>query len=225
MAAPQPGRPPATGAGLQRERRTSAEVRAALIGAAAERFAQHGVARTTTKEIAEAAGVAETALFRHFGSKTELFREAVVGPFARFADEYAQRWWPLLDEPASNESILRAFMEDFYDQLHENRDAVRALLLAHGDPAAADAVAEGQRHFTDLFQSLTALAETWSTRSDGMKPVFTDNLTSRFIVGMLMLFTTFDWWFVPPGEEPVSKAKVVDVMAGMVIPGLSYDTD
>lgn len=224
MVAPQPGLPPTTGGGLGRERRTTAEVRSALLGAAAERFARHGVARTTTKEIAEAAGVAETALFRHFGSKTELFRESVVGPFARFADEYAQRWWPLLDEPASNESILRAFMEDFYDQLHENRDAVRALLLAHGDPAAADAVAEGQRHFTELFQSLTALAETWSTRSDGMKPVFTDILTSRFIVGMLMLFTTFDWWFVPPGEEPVSKAKVVDVMAGMVIPGLSYDT-
>jgi AcrR family transcriptional regulator len=194
------------------------------LAAAAERFAQHGVARTTTKEIAEAAGVAETALFRHFGSKTELFREAVVAPFSRFADDYAQRWYPRLDKPASNESILRAFMEDFYDQLLENRDAVRALLLAHGDPAAAEAVAEGQRHFTDLFNSLTALAETWSTRSDGMKPVFTDVLTSRFIVGMLMLFTTFDWVFVPPGEESVSKAKVVDVMAGMVIPGLSYDT-
>src|SRR5690349_17256239 len=117
---------------MLRERRTTAEVRAALITAATGLFAQHGPARTTTKEIAESAGVAETAVFRHFGSKTELFREAVVAPFARFTDHYAERWWPLLERPSANEEILRAFMEDFYDELDNHRDAVRALLLAGG---------------------------------------------------------------------------------------------
>jgi len=211
---------PRTGSTL-RERRSSAEVRTALLSAATTLFARHGPARTTTREIAEAAGVAETALFRHYGSKAELFAEAVVAPFARFTEQYAQRWWPRLEQPATNEAILRAFMEDFYDELDNHRDAVRALLLAYGDPAAADAVEAGRRHFAELYRSLTALAETWSIRSDGMAPVFTDALTSRFIVGMLMLFTTFDWWFVPPGEQPVGREEVIDVMAGIVIPGLS----
>jgi hypothetical protein len=100
-------------------------------------------------------------------------------------------------------------MDDFYDELLEHRDAVRALLLAHGDPAAAEAVAEGQQHFSDLFRALTELAESWSARSEGMSGVFTDVLISRLIVGMLMLFTTFDWWFAPPGEPPVAKAQVI----------------
>jgi AcrR family transcriptional regulator len=211
---------PGTGS-IGRERRTSAEVRTALLNAAPTLFARHGLARTTTREIAEAAGVAETALFRHFGSKSELFAEAVVAPFARFAEQYAQRWWPRLEQPAPNEDILRAFLEDFYDELESHRDAVRALLLAYGDPSAAEAVNAGRGHFAELYRSLTALAEAWSSRSEGMAPVFTDALTSRFIVGMLMLFTTFDWWFVPPGEQPVGREQVIDVMAGIVIPGLS----
>lgn len=214
MPEPRPG-------SALRERRTTAEVRAALLSAAPSLFARHGVARTTTRDIAEAAGVAETAVFRHFGSKSELFAEAVVAPFARFTEQYAQRWWPRLEQPASNEAILRAFMEDFYDELDNHRDAVRALLLAYGDPSAAEAVEAGRRHFAELHRSLTALAKTWSSRSDGMTPVFTEALTSRFIVGMLMLFTTFDWWFVAPGEPPVGRKEVIDVMAGIVIPGLS----
>lgn len=204
-----------------RERRRSEDVHSALLASAAKLFARHGLARTTTKEIAEDAGVAETAVFRHFGSKTDLFREAVIAPFARFADHYAERWWPLLEQPSTNEAILRAFMEDFYDALKDNRDAVLAMLMAQGDPAAREAVAEGREHFTQLFGSLTSLAESWSNRSDGMAPVFTDALTSRFIVGMLMLFTTFDTWFTPPGDAPLSKAQIVETMAGMVIPGLA----
>ena len=44
-----------------------------LIQAAAELFATLGYARTTTLKIAAEAGVSEVTLFRHFGSKKNLF--------------------------------------------------------------------------------------------------------------------------------------------------------
>ena len=47
-------------------------------------FARQDYRSTTTREIAAAAGVTEHLLFRYFGSKAALFREALVLPFTGF---------------------------------------------------------------------------------------------------------------------------------------------
>lgn len=44
-----------------------------ILDAAAEVMRTHGLARSTTKEIARAAGFSEAALYKHFTDKTELF--------------------------------------------------------------------------------------------------------------------------------------------------------
>jgi AcrR family transcriptional regulator len=49
--------------------------RKAIVEAAMPLFARRGFARTTTKEIAEAAGVSEALLFKHFASKAALYGE------------------------------------------------------------------------------------------------------------------------------------------------------
>lgn len=48
-----------------------------ILWAAARLFGRHGVAQTTTREIAAAAGTTERTLFKHFGSKDGLV-EAVI---------------------------------------------------------------------------------------------------------------------------------------------------
>ncbi len=48
-----------------------------ILAAAAEVFAQHGFRGSTTRRIAEAAGVNEITIFRQFGSKEALLREAM----------------------------------------------------------------------------------------------------------------------------------------------------
>ena len=48
-----------------------------ILAAAAEVFAQHGFRGSTTRLIAEAAGVNEITIFRQFGSKAVLLREAM----------------------------------------------------------------------------------------------------------------------------------------------------
>lgn len=55
-----------------------ADTRQRLLDAAAHVFAQHGLAGSTTRAIAEAAGVNEVTLFRHFQTKDRLLA-AVVG--------------------------------------------------------------------------------------------------------------------------------------------------
>jgi AcrR family transcriptional regulator len=58
------------------------ETRAKILSAARELFERHGTRGTTTREVAERAGVNEATLFRHFGSKRallEAMREQACG--------------------------------------------------------------------------------------------------------------------------------------------------
>jgi AcrR family transcriptional regulator len=53
----------------------SDERRKAIVAAAVPLFARKGFAGATTKELAEAAGISEALLFRHFPSKKQLYGE------------------------------------------------------------------------------------------------------------------------------------------------------
>src|SRR5438477_11645 len=53
----------------------SDERRQAIVDAAVPLFARKGFAGTTTRELAEIAGISEALLFRHFPSKQLLYRE------------------------------------------------------------------------------------------------------------------------------------------------------
>ena len=53
------------------------ELRDKILKAATELYAETGFRGTTTRQIAQTAGVNEVTLFRHFGSKTALLHEAI----------------------------------------------------------------------------------------------------------------------------------------------------
>jgi AcrR family transcriptional regulator len=53
------------------------DTRQRILQAAAEIFAEKGFTRATTKTIADAAGVNEVTLFRHFGNKRNLLSEMI----------------------------------------------------------------------------------------------------------------------------------------------------
>ncbi|THV23579.1 TetR/AcrR family transcriptional regulator [Glycomyces paridis] len=59
------------------KRRDRAATRTALLDAARRRFAEHGFDGASVRDIAADAGVDATLIFRYFGSKKDLFAEAV----------------------------------------------------------------------------------------------------------------------------------------------------
>jgi AcrR family transcriptional regulator len=66
-----------TTAGARTGRLAGPDRRAQLLSTASSQFAMTGLHGTTTLTLARAAGVSEAVLYRHFGSKTQLFRKAV----------------------------------------------------------------------------------------------------------------------------------------------------
>ena len=59
------------------------EIRQQLLDAAVKVYSTAGTRGATTRRIAETAGVNEVTLFRHFGSKDALLRDAVQNIYDR----------------------------------------------------------------------------------------------------------------------------------------------
>ena len=66
-----------------RKRLTAAERRAQLIEVAISVFGQRGFRGATTKAIADAAGISEATIFRHFPSKDDLYVAALPAAHRR----------------------------------------------------------------------------------------------------------------------------------------------
>lgn len=118
-------------------------------------FSRQDYRSTTTKEIAQTAGVAEHLLFRYFGSKAALFREALVVPFTEFVDRFHETWASIVPEDASEEEVAREFLGALYDLFVEHRGLVLTLW-------AADTLTDGElteMGMADLDKALAVLAE------------------------------------------------------------------
>jgi AcrR family transcriptional regulator len=102
-------------------RRPRGAPRRLLLAAARDLFARQDYRSTTTREIAEHAGVAEHLLFRQFGSKAALFQEALVTPFVDLVDAFSATWRTIEPETAVEEDVAGNFLGALYDLFAENR--------------------------------------------------------------------------------------------------------
>ena len=89
-----------------------------ILEAARDVFATHGSVGATTRRIAEAAGVNEVTLFRHFGSKEALLEEAAR---THATGEHAV---PLPDIPARPREELTAWCAREIERLRGSREFI-----------------------------------------------------------------------------------------------------
>lgn len=106
---------------LEQETEKMTAKQRAVVKAAVELFSEKGYAATSTKEIAQRAGVAEATIFKHYSTKKDLMlsiteriiRTAMVPFISSGISE-------LLDKPyGSREEFLLAFMRNRMDMMRE----------------------------------------------------------------------------------------------------------
>jgi AcrR family transcriptional regulator len=85
-----------------------AERREQLLAAATQAFARTGFAATSLDDIAEAAGISRVLLYRHFESKTDLYRAVMDRAIARLTTAVGTRDYTY----ASIDALLAAAAED-----------------------------------------------------------------------------------------------------------------
>lgn len=130
-AAGSAGRPPAG-----RKRLPASERRAQLLEVAIAVFGRRGFRGATTRVIAEAAGVSEATIFRHFPSKDDLY----VAAFRKRTEVGTEQLVEVLQGHADrqdDEGLLRTLIGAVFLGYEQDRDLHRMLLYAWLDQEQA----------------------------------------------------------------------------------------
>jgi AcrR family transcriptional regulator len=173
-------------------RRPRGTPRLLLLESARTLFARQDYRSTTTKDIAEAAGVAEHLLFRSFGSKAALFHEAVVVPFTQLVDDFSSKRDWLEPEPGNTDEITSEFLGALYDLFVDNRGLVMTLWTA-------DALTEEEVEETgiaDIDRTIAVLAQLGGRGTE--------------ILG------------IPSGQQDLAARSTVAMVAGMAAFGATF---
>lgn len=165
--------------------RLDAEVRRkAIVKAAVPLFARNGFAGTTTREIAETAGISEALLFRHFPSKKALYREILR--LGCEGDPALEKLTTLQPSAAALVCIVRFMMRRFVlgDEAERAELDPRLRLVLHscledGDYARElfETVAE---RVVPLFADSIAAADAVGDLVTGARPAGAADAANRF---------------------------------------------
>lgn len=194
-------------------------MRSEMLRAAQELFGERGYAGASTKEIASRADVSEPLLFRHYGSKANLFDEAVLSPLEQFITGYTERWKAESIHDGEAGDLARAYIGGLYDMLEAHKGLVMAAVTARAYEGHLDGRGAATGSALDqLFGRLEDLvrkgwAEQGWTQVDPM-------LAVRLTFGLVMSAALFDSWLFPQGQRP-SKAELVDELTEYMLWGLT----
>src|SRR4051794_14309534 len=104
-----------------RLRRSPATVRSLVLKASRELFDERGYDQVSTRDIADRAGVTHAQVFRHFGTKVNLFVDAVYQPFSDFVADYIARWATFGHGSGTSARDTEVFVSGLYQLLLDNR--------------------------------------------------------------------------------------------------------
>jgi AcrR family transcriptional regulator len=150
-------------------RHTAEERRAAVLDAARQEFAQHGLRGASTDTIARKAGISQPYLFRLFGSKKELFLAVNEACFARTLETFRQA-----AAGKSGDEALRAIGEAYRGLIESDRTMLQGQLQAYAasveDAAVRESSARGYGRLVDYVETVSgADSETvWRFFATGM---------------------------------------------------------
>jgi AcrR family transcriptional regulator len=137
-----------------KQRMPAAERRELVLDAAVAEFAAHGLAGTSTEDVARRAGISQPYLFRLFPTKKALFLALVDRCFRRVQDTFSAAAGDLAGEEA------KAAMADAYERLLEDRTLLLLQMQAYAacdDPDIRVATRAGFKKLWELTERLTGL--------------------------------------------------------------------
>lgn len=187
----------------RRQRRSRKEIEAGIGASARKLFAERGYSATTTREIAEAAEVSETLLFRYFGDKARLFEAVIYDPFTQAVTEFS------INRATGGHGPDPYML--IFQLLEDNRDLFRALIFGGPTPAdGADHPAAGFEKFLQV--SIADLKRSHAERD--ITPDFDVEAGVRLAFGMMASAVLMRDWLFPARE--IAASDLVAALEGMV---------
>jgi len=201
----------------KRKRMKADERRQEIIRAAMEVFARNGFGGSTTREIAENAGISEATIYSHFRNKEDLYTAII--------DEKLQESEPLyypLDaiRNRDDQRVFTTIVSNYLDRHGEDTTFLRLLLFSalEGHELASMFVAGPVRKFFEF------LADYIRERIDegAFKPV-NPEITSRCLLGMVHYFVLLREILGDDTLNPIDPTAAIETVVNIFCEGVLAD--
>lgn len=195
-------------------RLTGHERREQIIGAATSLFAQKGFRGTTTREIAEAVGVSEAAVFKYFGSKEELYT-AIIDSKSQMEELLASAMNAALAK--DDAGVLRAVGLKMLEQTEKDPSLMRLLLFSalEGHELSAIFFESRVRRLHEFLSGYIA-----SRIRDGRFRSVDTLVVARAFIGMVVHYLLIHELFGVKRPPRSSPEEVVDTFVSIFLKGI-----
>jgi AcrR family transcriptional regulator len=201
----------------KRKRMKADQRRQEIIRAAMEVFARNGFGGSTTREIAENAGISEAMIYSHFRNKQDLYTAII--------DEKLQESEPLyypLDAMRNKDDprVFITIVSNYLRRQSEDTTFLRLLLFSalEGHELASMFVAGPVRKFFEF------LSDYIRDRIDegALKPI-NPEITSRCLLGMVHYFVLLREVLGDDTLNPIDPAEVIETIVKIFCQGILAD--
>ena len=174
-----------------------------ILDASLRLFSEKGFARTSVRDIAQAAGITDAAIYYHFASKRDLFEALIEERGFTAALENLERAEITVGPREAITGIALGALEFIYS----NRDLMKVLML---EAMAQDVVAaEEYRILVQRWEKAEARILRHYAEHGQLRTEAIDELATQLVLTVLGVFADY---LMKPMMEPVSETPPPELM-------------
>jgi AcrR family transcriptional regulator len=188
------------------------QTRTRILQAAQRLFAAKGFEGTTTRDLAQTAGVAEGTLFRHFANKKAILVEVATSGWVDILTDLLTE----LSEMGSYKAIAQVMRRRMWN-LQKNADTMRVCFMeVQFHPDLRDRIQ------TEVIDKMTAVAEAFfQTAIDkGIYRQMDAKLGAKVFLGLFAIAGFSDNTLIEPNASPQEMQKMAEGLADIFLNGV-----
>lgn len=188
------------------------ETQARILRAAKKLFARRGYDGTTTRDLAQEAGVAEGTIFRHFESKKAILIEVATQGWVDILTDLLTE----LSEMASYKAIAQVMRKRMLN-LHQNADLLRICFMeAQFHPDLREQIQ------TDVIAKMTDVAEAFfeTAMDQGIYRRMNPRIVAQVFLGMFTIAGFSRDTIMPGDSSPQAMLEMAEGMADIFLNGV-----
>lgn len=195
-----------------RSHSTEAETRTRILNAALKLFARQGYDGTTTRDLAERAGVAEGTLFRHFTNKKAILVEVATQGWIEILTDLLTE----LSEMGSYKAVAQVMRRRMLN-MHQNADLLKVCFMeAQFHPDLRERIQ------TEVIEKMTDVAEAFfqTAMDQGIYRKMDPKLVARVFLGMFAIAGFSQDTIMSPNSSPAEMKAMAEGIADIFLNGV-----
>jgi AcrR family transcriptional regulator len=191
---------------------TEVETQTRILQAARKLFARHGYDGTTTRDLAQEAGVAEGTIFRHFENKKAILIEVATQGWVEILTDLLTE----LSEMASYKAIAQVMRKRMLN-LHQNADLLRVCFMeAQFHPDLREQIQ------SEVITKMTDVAEAFfqTAMDQGIYRQMNPRIVAQVFLGMFTIAGFSRDTIMPGDSSPQAMLEMAEGMADIFLNGV-----